>query len=133
MLWAMVGELGSGWGEPRALSGLWAPASPHSPSPPGRAVPDLPVPRWQRHSHRHLLDVSSFPADVLETVEGDGRHSPRTSPAAQAACKDGCVSAGAGGEGLGRWELCRGRVGVSESVTTGVSLPGSLQPPLWQV
>lgn len=97
------------------------------PHPPGRAVPGLPVHRlpWQRRS---LLDQPFFPADLLEAVEGDGYHSPHTSPAARAACKDGYVWErrweGAGGDG----DLLRRGVGVTGPVTPcavpGMSLLG---------
>ncbi|XP_066840074.1 tight junction protein ZO-3 isoform X4 [Anser cygnoides] len=49
-------------------------------------------PERRRASKNAATDTNTHDAlghDVLETVEGDGRHSPRTSPAAQAACKDG--------------------------------------------
>ncbi|NXD87546.1 ZO3 protein, partial [Halcyon senegalensis] len=39
--------------------------------------------------HRRLPDQSSFPADLLEAVEGDGCHGPQASLAARAACKNG--------------------------------------------
>ncbi|KAF1455764.1 Tight junction protein ZO-3, partial [Spheniscus mendiculus] len=65
------------------------PAAARMNSPP--AVPGLPVPQLprQRCSHCCLLDQPSFPADLLEAVEGDGRHSPHASHAARAARKDG--------------------------------------------
>ncbi|XP_072213411.1 tight junction protein ZO-3 isoform X3 [Excalfactoria chinensis] len=52
----------------------------------------LPMSRWsgeEAHSHRHLLDQLSFPADMLEAVEQDGRHSPRNRTTARAAPNDG--------------------------------------------
>lgn len=99
-------------------------------NPPGRAAPALPVPRlsWQRCSHRRLLDQLSFPADLLEAVEGDGCHGSHTSPSARGARKDRYVCerqwGGAGGDG----ELLRHRVGVTGLVTPcavpGMSLSG---------
>ncbi|NXL52164.1 ZO3 protein, partial [Podilymbus podiceps] len=65
------------------------PAAARMNSPP--ATPALPVSRlpWQRHSHCRSPDQPSFPADLLEAVEGAGCHSPHASPATRAARKDG--------------------------------------------
>ncbi|NXW11434.1 ZO3 protein, partial [Fregetta grallaria] len=64
-------------------SELSHPPSPEtSPRPPAAG-------RMNSPSHRRLLDQPSFPADLLEAVEGGGYHGPDASPAARAACKDG--------------------------------------------
>lgn len=106
MLWAMVGELRSGWGEPRALSGLWAPPSPHCPST-ATATSWMCPPSLQM---------------CWKLWRGTATTAPAPAPLPKLPARTG-ASAGAGGEGLGRWELHQDRVGVSESVTTGVSLP----------
>ncbi|NXT57297.1 ZO3 protein, partial [Pluvianellus socialis] len=78
-------------------SELSHPPSPEtSPPPPAAArmnsplaVPGFPMLSWQQRSHRCLLDQPSFPADLLEAVEGDGRHGPHAGTTARAAHKDG--------------------------------------------
>ncbi|NXX54600.1 ZO3 protein, partial [Scopus umbretta] len=62
---------------PPAGAGMNSPSSPRA------------LAAQQRCSQCRLLDQPSFPADLLEAVEGDGCHSPHTSPAALAARKDG--------------------------------------------
>ncbi|NWH62157.1 ZO3 protein, partial [Geococcyx californianus] len=74
-------------------SGLSHPPSPEiSLRPPAAARMNSPPER--RQSNRDLaantmVDTPCFPADLLEAMEGDGCHSPHTSPGAQAARKDG--------------------------------------------
>uniref|UniRef100_A0A8B9W2M0 Tight junction protein 3 n=1 Tax=Anas zonorhyncha TaxID=75864 RepID=A0A8B9W2M0_9AVES len=69
----------------------------HPPSP--QTSPRLPAaarmnspPERRRASKNAATNTNTHDAlghDVLEAVEGDGHHSPRTSPAAQASCKNG--------------------------------------------
>ncbi|NXK12463.1 ZO3 protein, partial [Herpetotheres cachinnans] len=60
----------------------------HPPSPETSVRPPAAA-RTNSPPHRRLWDQPSFPADLLEAVEGDGCHAPHTSPAAPAGCKDG--------------------------------------------
>ncbi|XP_035204270.1 tight junction protein ZO-3 isoform X2 [Oxyura jamaicensis] len=73
-------------------SDLSRPPSPQtSPRLPAAARMNSP-PERRRASKNAATDTNTHDApghDVLEAVERDGRRSPRTSPAAQAACKDG--------------------------------------------
>ncbi|NWI70604.1 ZO3 protein, partial [Todus mexicanus] len=60
----------------------------HPPSPKTSSRPPAAA-RVNSPHHHHLLDQSSFPADLLEAVEGDGCHGPYASRAVRAAGEDG--------------------------------------------